>query len=531
MTLIIGMHNACPKPLFSVWDCGVAMRCEGRAYSFELNDSLNIQALKYFGSGSLLQMGAFEPLEGAYQPAFDVSHIKSTGLFDDYWAVKSDIKEEVFPPSHKVFIESLLRTLLLFLVCYVSSARSAVGAPARDVISERETVALFFERNIDLLSAQFQIDRAEAIEWIASAIPNPELSFGLNELNGVVGGRPASLGNEGFGYNLFLTQLIITAGKRSLRMEGARFGREAVEADFKDTLRILLNKLRHGFYGLLFAQKSLMVANENMATFERIAEANRLREASGDISETELQRVEVERLKANAELDLANVALKTRRSELAKLLNWPDKAMEYLAEEAWPKLSGGYESQREDAIVERAFEGRPDLKAQDLRVQQMGKEAELARRLIAPDVTLSGGYLQDAGNLNLNTGAVVASAQVPVFYQYGGEVARAIADFNDARNQRDQLKNRIRKEVVSTVATLRGAAAIVDRFEGQVIQRIKRAKASVEFAYAQGAAGLMDLLDAERNYKAMMLDYYMAENSRALAYSDLLMAVGEEPTP
>lgn len=396
-------------------------------------------------------------------------------------------------------------------------------------MTEREIISIFFERNIDLLSAQFEIDRAEAMEWIASAIPNPELSFGLNELNGVIVGRPNQVGSQGLGYNVFLTQMIITAGKRDLRMESARFGREAVEADFKDALRILVNKLRHGFYDLLLAQKSLLVAHENVATFDRLAEANRLRESTGDIAETELKRVEIERLKAKGELNLAEANLKTRQSDLAKLLNWPERAMDYEVADAWPKIASRYESVKEHELLERALDERPDLKAQDLRVQQMGKEAELARRLVAPDVNLSGGYLQDAGNLNLDSGAVLATAEVPVFYQYSGQVGRALADFNAERNQQEQLKNRIRKEVVSTLAALSGASAIVDRFEGQVIQRIKKAKSSVEFAYAQGAAGLIDLLDAERNYKAMMLDYYVAENHRALAYADLLMAMGEEP--
>lgn len=396
-------------------------------------------------------------------------------------------------------------------------------------MTEREIISIFFERNIDLLSAQFEIDRAEAMEWIASAIPNPELSFGLNELNGVVVGRPNQVGSQGLGYNVFLTQMIITAGKRDLRMESARFGREAVEADFKDALRILVNKLRHGFYDLLLAQKSLLVAHENVATFDRLAEANRLRESTGDIAETELKRVEIERLKAKGELNLAEAILKTRQSDLAKLLNWPERAMDYEVADAWPEIASRYESVKEHELLERALDERPDLKAQDLRVQQMGKEAELARRLVAPDVNLSGGYLQDAGNLNLDSGAVLATAEVPVFYQYSGQVGRALADFNAERNQQEQLKNRIRKEVVSTLAALSGASAIVDRFEGQVIQRIKKAKSSVEFAYAQGPAGLIDLLDAERNYKAMMLDYYVAENHRALAYADLLMAVGEEP--
>jgi len=433
----------------------------------------------------------------------------------------------VFAVIPSVSKSPFFRLWLVFFLAHPCSAVLAAGA--HGVVSEREIVALFFERNIDLLSAQFQIDRAEAVEWISSAIPNPELSFGLNELNGVIVGRPTAVGNQGLGYNVFLTQLIITAGKRDLRMESARFGREAVEADFKDTLRVVLNQLRHRFYDLVLAQKSLAVAQENMATFDRLAEANRLREATGDIAATELQRVEVERLKAKGEVDLAEATLKTRRSELARLLNWPERAMDYVAEESWPTLSARYLNPKEESLIGLAYQERPDLKAQDLRVQQMGKEAELARRLVAPDVTLSGGYLQDAGNLNLDSGAVLASAEVPVFYQYKGQVGQAVANFNDAQNQKEQLKNRIRKDVVSNLASLLGASAIVDRFEGHVLQRIQKARASVEFAYAQGAAGLIDLLDAERNYKTMMLDYYVAENHRALAYADLLMAVGEEP--
>lgn len=410
-------------------------------------------------------------------------------------------------------------------------SHAAKGLGAESVLSESQAVALFFERNIDLISAQYQIDRAEAVEWISSAIPNPVLSFGLNELNGTVIGQSASLGSQGLGYNIFLTQVMITAGKRALRMESARFGREAVEADFKDTLRILLNRVRHTFYDLLLAQKGLQVAQANMATFDRIAEANRLREETGDISAIERDRVDVERLKAKGELDLARAAISSRRSDLAKLLNWPERSMDIVVEDSWPTAVGQYLQLKENDLVEKAYEVRPDLKAQELRVQQTGKEAELARRLVVSDLRLSGGYLHDGGNALINSGAIMASAEVPVFYQYRGEVGKAAADFNDAHNSKEQVRNRIRKEVISTYAALNSTAAIVDRFKSMVISRIQRAKDAVEFAYAQGASGLIDLLDAERNYKAMMLEYYKAERDRALAYSDLLMVIGEEPKP
>jgi len=89
----------------------------------------------------------------------------------------------------------------------------------------------------------------------------------------------------------------------------------------------------------------------------------------------------------------------------------------------------------------------------------------------------------------------------------------------------------IRNEVVTVLAALHSAETVVSRYQTEVNQRIEKVREAVEFAYTQGATGLIDLLDAERSYKAMMLDYYAALNNKALAYADLLMAMGEEPRP
>ncbi|HEY8097899.1 MAG TPA: TolC family protein, partial [Methylobacter sp.] len=59
-------------------------------------------------------------------------------------------------------------------------------------------------------------------------------------------------------------------------------------------------------------------------------------------------------------------------------------------------------------------------------------------------------------------------------------------------------------------------------------KRIEMLRRSQEIAYQKGAVGLLDLIDAERNYKAMMLDYYTALANRSNAWADLLMAYGEE---
>lgn len=70
--------------------------------------------------------------------------------------------------------------------------------------------------------------------------------------------------------------------------------------------------------------------------------------------------------------------------------------------------------------------------------------------------------------------------------------------------------------------------SIVRRFETESKARIEKVREAQEFAYNQGAIGLIDLLDAERNYTRLMTEYYAARTDESVAYADLMMALGEE---
>jgi outer membrane protein, heavy metal efflux system len=147
---------------------------------------------------------------------------------------------------------------------------------------------------------------------------------------------------------------------------------------------------------------------------------------------------------------------------------------------------------------------------------------------VVPDVTVSGGFIQDAGNVRPYTGMFSVNAPIPTWYQFQGEVGKAAADLNDARLQLEQIRNSIRSEVIAAHARLTATLAIVNRFESESRNRIEKVRQSQEFAYSQGAIGLIDLLDAERNYTMMMTDYYSAKTDESIAYADLMMSLGED---
>lgn len=400
------------------------------------------------------------------------------------------------------------------------------GNPKHVILTEDQAIALFYQRNLALIAAKFNVEQAQAEEIIASAIPNPRFSFQISELNSRMGHDPES------GVLPALTpqieQLIETMGKRQLRMEAGVLATEAAEFDLKDTVRMLTNAVRHAFYALHLAQKNLDVAKDNYERYRQIMAANAVRLRVGDISETDFTRIEVESLKAQGDLDRAQTTLRQARADLLVLLGWPENSLDIVAADDWPEANLAGEVSREENLTHKALENRPDIRAARARIQQAEKSLELARKLAVPDVTVNAGYSRDPGNYFTNTGIVGISVPLPIFYRQEGEIAKAGVLLNDAELNLRQTELTIRSDVIKALSGWKSADAIARRFEKSVLARIENLRAAQEFAYQKGAAGLLDLIDAERNYKAMMLDYYTALANRSNAWADLLTALGEE---
>ncbi len=394
-------------------------------------------------------------------------------------------------------------------------------------ITEQQAIALFYQRNLSLIAANFNIDDAQAQEIIAAAIPNPVFSFTISSLNPNMARQQYS--NTPLpAVSPQIQQLIETAGKRRLRIESSELATEAVNFDLKDTARILTNAVRRSYYSLLLAQKTATVASENFERYREILRVNGIRLKLGDISATDFTRIEVESLKAQGDQDQAKALLNQARADLLLLLGWPENSMEISAVEMWPEAAPVIAKAGQDQLVEQALQRRPDLQASRVRIEQAGKMLTLANRLAIPDVTVSAFYQRDPGNFFTDSGGVGVSVPLPLFYRQEGEISRARVGLNSAELALKQTEQGVQAEVMKALAAWQSADAIAQRFETAVVKRIETLRKAQEIAYQKGAVGLLDLIDAERNYKAMMLDYYTALANRSNAWADLLMAYGEE---
>ena len=427
-------------------------------------------------------------------------------------------------------IKVLLGCVLILSLGIVHAEPVAVKNPSL-ALTEQQAIALFYERNLSLIVAKLNIEEAQAQELVSGAIPNPELFFGTSSLSGKLLKASGTYGADAHylpALTVQLTQLIETAGKRRLRIEGSELATEAVTYDFKDTLRTLTNGVRHSYYALLLAQKNAEMANENFARYQKVIQINAQRLKSGDIAATEFTRLEVESLKAQSDKDLTQSALIQARADLLTLLGWPKDAMEIKASGKWPIANAAIAQAKQEILTQQALEKRPDLLAAHVRILQAEKMLTLANRLVIPDVTVTAMYQRDPGNYFAESGGVGFSVPLPLFYRQEGEISHAKVALTNANLAVKQTEQEIQSDLMKALAVWRSADEVVRRFEGSVLQRIAALRQSQEFAYQKGAVGLLDLIDAERNYKAMMLDYYNALANRSNAWADLLMAYGEE---
>jgi cobalt-zinc-cadmium efflux system outer membrane protein len=405
------------------------------------------------------------------------------------------------------------------------SSQAAPMAAAQRVLSEDQVLGLFYARNLELISAAFGLETARAEKIVAAAIPNPELNLYSQEI------APHYV-DPRFGPAIYVTveQLIETAGKRRLRTESSMLGAEAAESDLRDAARTLSQTVRRAHYELLLSQKKFEVAQGQLDHVNELVKANQERLELGDIAERDAARIQVEAAEVASELDQAGAELEKARAQLAVLLAWPKDSDQLAAADRWPSGDTFRKHTNVAAATIAALDQRPDLQAARLRQQQAKKDVELAKAGAIPNVTVSAGFGHDWGNMVTNAATLSLHVPMPIFYQNEGQIAQAGIRSNDAEVAIRRTENSTRAEVTTALAAWQATDAVVHRFETEVIKRAEYIRDSAEYAYSQGGTDIIDLIQAQRDFRAALFDYFQAQANRAYAYADLKMALADDGT-
>ena len=409
--------------------------------------------------------------------------------------------------------------LVLFSVSLLSAGLAFAQAPVLlGALTLPAAEGLLTQKNRDITLARRAQEQAGADVITAGQRPNPQFSWTTQNINpnrGIGNGGPRAKTVDSI---VRIDQLIERGGKAELRTETARRLESAAGEDVGEITRQQLLALRFAYFDLLATQDKVLASAESAQLFSKTAAAAQLRLQAGDLAVADVARIRVDVLRAQNDARAAEADLSRAQVNLGFLIGAEADARAIRAVTSWPKVEQESVQLSAGNRLDANIESRPDVRAARVRVAAADKARELAQSLRTRDVSVGLQYEHWPNQADFNnqgTGNSFGIAfSVPLFLRHSneGEIARAQADWYAARDLLERVLAQAKSDVARAVGDLSSARDRLTRFEGELVKEAERSAAAAEFAFKNGAIGVMDLLDARRTLKAIQID---AANARA----------------
>src|SRR5271157_3806819 len=276
----------------------------------------------------------------------------------------------------------------LFLVLALGvAADSSAQQPAQSWTWEK--VKDRFElNNPTLLADKLSVDESKADEITAFLRPNPEFNLTVDGTQiapnqGVWKPFAGTFESPGLSY------LHERRHKRELRLESAKKATLIADSNHSDLERTLLFNLRSAFVSTLQAKAVLQLARDNLVYYDKVLDISRSRFDAGDIARIDLDRLELQRVQYESDLQAAEENLENAKIQLLTLLNDRTRIEQV-------DVTGLFDFN--DQLVPRdefrkiALDTRPDLRAAVEAVDKAQTDHKLAVANGSTDPTLSAWY-------------------------------------------------------------------------------------------------------------------------------------------
>jgi cobalt-zinc-cadmium efflux system outer membrane protein len=388
----------------------------------------------------------------------------------------------------------------------------------------------FEAANPTLLAGKLNIDESRAQEITAYLRPNPTFTLTLDGTQiapdkGVWRPFAGTFESPGISY------LHERQHKRELRLESAKKETLIAESSHADLERTLLFTLRGAFVSALQAKTVLQLAKDNLAYYDHVLDISRNRFNSGDIAQIDLDRLELQRVQYESDVQAAEENLEDAKIQLLTLLNDRTPIEQF-------DVTGPYDFSdqlmpRED-VRKIALDIRPDLKAAVEAIGKAQTDHKLAIANGSTDPTFGAWYTHNSSNNNpfgINTLGVSVNIPLRIFDRNQGEKLRSQLDITRNEKLRDAAEASVLSDVDSSYATVESNLTLLRPYKAKYLQQSVRVRDTIFFSYQHGGASLLDFLNVQAEYRSVQLNYVNLVGSYLTNAAQLNMAVGREVVP
>jgi cobalt-zinc-cadmium efflux system outer membrane protein len=311
--------------------------------------------------------------------------------------------------------------------------------------------------------------------------------------------------------------------KRELRRESAQKATVVAESQLDDQRRTLLFTLRNAFVQVLQQKADLALARENIGYYDQLLKVSRDRKQAGDIAQVDLDRLELQRVQYESDIQNALVGLRTAKIQLLSLLNDRTSIDQF-------DVDGPYDFPQQVQPLEEyramALETRPDLKAAIQSVDKARTDYQLAVANGSTDPTIGVDFARNPP-IPVYFGVNV-TIPLRIFDRNQGEKARTRLDITRNERLEQATQAQVYNDVDSAYATVNSNIALLRSYKATYLEQAVRVRETISFSYQRGGASLLDFLQAQQDYRSVQLNYLNLIGSYLTAAAQLNMAVGRE---
>ncbi len=346
---------------------------------------------------------------------------------------------------------------------------------------------------------------------------NPRLSLGAARREGG--------GNRSLDVEASVSQQLQIAGQQSRRVAAARRALEAAEARLLRLRRLVLAWVHQAHVIAMAATRLAEIARRDRDLAARLHDVARRRFEAGSATRLDLNA-------ARAELGRAEAALAEARAEAEVARAAFAEAMGLAPSPDWEPAGDLLEELPAPPALNEAMAGarggRADLAALRAEARAARERLRLARARGWPDVTLGLFVAREEGSDTIVGGSI--SVPLPFFQrnQGGIEVARAGIERADAAVRLGERT--MQREVFAAEARFRTRSEAAERLRALVMGSMEGNVHLLERAVEAGSLGWAEVTTLRRSLMEAQRQWVEAELGRHLAWIELMIAAGREPT-
>ena len=401
---------------------------------------------------------------------------------------------------------------LAFMFLLVSAIFA--GAQSDHALTLKEVLQSARDHNPNLKSQAMLLAATRAEEITAGLRPNPELSIAKEDF----GASQFSPSDQ----TINVSQLFERGHKRRYRVESARLTSTLAQHAYADVERQLMLSVKQSFVSLLLAKANAALAEDNRRDYARTVELSRTRFSAGEISRTDLDRIEIQASRFENDALTANQAIVQAKTQLQSLMGIADFKADF-------DIAGDLAPPEHwfdpDKLRQAALAARPDYLAALDQIRKSESDVRLAQANGATDFTAGAEYKRSGPD---NFAGLTLGIPLRIFDRNQGEKLKSRRVLDASRSTETAARIQVLSDVNQALAAHDTAVRLARLYSADYLERARQVRDRVEFSYRNGATSLLDYIDALREYRETELAWHAAEAQVLNAIHQLSFVINTE---